>query len=78
MMPPIDKPWEYLFAFEDPNSARRFVVAMVLNLADIAMFIDGCEVYVLDAAIDNRRDRIVQLARSSSSSHVRQVRVPGE
>jgi len=69
---------EYLFAFEDPHSARRFVVALVLNLDDVAMYIDGCEVHVLDGAIDNRRDRIVQLARSSSSSHVRQVRVPPE
>jgi hypothetical protein len=77
-MRPWDKPWEYLFAFEDPHSARRFVVALVLNLDDVAIFIDGCEVYVLDAAIDNRRDRIVQLARSSSSSHVRQVRMPTE
>ncbi len=60
---------QYLFAFEDGPSARTFVKRLLLALGDLAIYIDDCHVIVIDGGEFDRRERILQLARSSSARH---------
>ena len=62
----------YLLAFDDEEQARRFVYRLHLALPhDVASFRDGCEVLVYDGTDRGARERVMQLARSSSASMVR-------
>jgi hypothetical protein len=64
----------YLFAFEDRESARRFVRRLVRTLRDVVVYIDDCHVRVIDGSPTERGDRIALLAtRTSSSSSMRAV-----
>ena len=58
---------QYLFAFEDRHTARGFVVRLVKELYHLAIYIDDCHVIVIDGAEEERRERILQLARVSSA-----------
>jgi hypothetical protein len=48
--------------------ARRFVQRLLINELDVAIYIDGCIVYVIDG--NYQMDRVVELARSSSASSI--------
>lgn len=58
----------YLFAFEDPAHAKRFVERLVLNLKHLAIFRDDVHVSVFDGSDEGQRERILQLARASSAA----------
>jgi hypothetical protein len=58
---------QYLFAFEDRHAARGFVVRLVKELFHLAILIDDCHVIVIDGGEEERRERILQLARVSSA-----------
>jgi len=57
----------YLFAFDSSHSARAFVKRLTLSLDHLAIFIEDCHVQVIDGGEFERRERILQLARSSSA-----------
>lgn len=58
---------QYLFAFEDRHAARGYVVRLVRELRHLAIFIDDCHVMVIDGGEEERRERILQLARISAA-----------
>jgi hypothetical protein len=48
--------------------ARRFVQRLIINTLEVAIYIDGCVVYVIDGGF--HMQRVVELARSSSASAI--------
>jgi len=60
---------EHKFTFPDAILARLFVGKLCTRLRNPpAIYIDDCVVYVIDG--DYQMERILQLAKSSSASHV--------
>jgi hypothetical protein len=60
----------YHFAFTTVQAARGFVFRLTRELMDIAIYRDESEVHVIDGGDEDQRERIYQLARASSASHV--------
>lgn len=61
-------PPEYLFVFDNPAAALRFVERLVLVLDHVAILRDGIYVRVLDGGETDRRAQITRLARESSAA----------
>lgn len=56
-----------LFVFEEEAKAKRFMERIAHYLIDVAMFRDGCDVYVIDGAGRTQHGEIYRLARMSSA-----------
>ena len=56
-----------LFIFSSPENAFIFVRRLVLELTDLAILRVSEAVIVIDGGEENRRERILQLARTSSA-----------
>jgi hypothetical protein len=63
----------YEILFGSPEDAKIFTFKLHAQLVGVASFRDGLLVLVFDALPGGQRERILQLARSSSATHSRAV-----
>jgi hypothetical protein len=55
------------FVFEREEHAKRFVIRLVLELHDLAIYRDGVEVFVVDGGLRSQHAEIYRLAGTSAT-----------